>query len=312
MPEPLTISTRRPAGGQWVDPGQFPDRSTFADHIGRAINDLGVTHVRVGEVGRTMLGLDLLPNVTTERVGVIWTFDPDLDGPSSVGHFPAGPWEFDRGVTDVFDDMLRRSIPQLDVMRAGVVEAATRIVLNPEARVADVGCSRGRQLDALLAARPGWRAIGWDRSIPMVEAARAQLAAHGDRATVELRDVVTDGLPLGERYDVVLLVLTLQFIQPSLRRILLRDLRSRVHRGGCIVLVEKVDAGPEFIDAYHALKRRNGYTDSEIQAKAESLRGVLVPWSARANEDTLRETGWGEPECFWRWFNFAGWVARAQ
>ena len=37
---------------------------------------------------------------------------------SSLGHTPTGRrWEFDTSVTAVFDDMLRRSIPQYEVMR---------------------------------------------------------------------------------------------------------------------------------------------------------------------------------------------------
>lgn len=41
-------------------------------------------------------------------------------GRNSIGHLPQGDkWEFDAGVTECFEDMLRRSIPQYDVMRAG-------------------------------------------------------------------------------------------------------------------------------------------------------------------------------------------------
>lgn len=294
-----------------MNPEHRVNRSVLADDVGRALNDAGVTHVRVGAVGRDALGLtDLPPDVEVKRVGVCWTFIPDLDGITSVGHFPAGPWEFDRGVTDVFDDMLRRSIPQLDVMRAAVVEAAIRFCPGDDRKVLDVGCSRGRQLAALLDARPTWTAVAFDRSIPMVEAATAELAPHGDRVRVELRDALIDGLPDGA-FDVQLLVLVAQFIAPSKRFELFRTMRQKANPGGCLILVEKVDAGPEFVDTYHAMKRRNGYSDDEVRAKAESLRGVMVPWSARANEEVLREAGWVKPECFWRWFNFAAWVVRA-
>ena len=36
---------------------------------------------------------------------------------NSVGHRPDGKWAFDKNVTDVFTDMLRRSIPDYDTMR---------------------------------------------------------------------------------------------------------------------------------------------------------------------------------------------------
>lgn len=303
------VSTRSPSAS-WdahLNPMAF-DRASLADEIGRVISS-GARRIVLGEFARAQLGMDLMPGVVTERVGIDWLYDPGLDGPTSVGHLPAGPWTFDESVTRVFDDMLRRSVPQLEVMRAAVVEAASRFVDNAKARVLDVGCSRGQQLAAALVANPGWTASAFDRSVPMVAAARAELARFGDRASVELRDAITDGIP-GDDVDVVLLVLTMQFIAPSQRVELLRRLRRRTTSGGCIVVVEKVDAGGEFVDAYHAMKRRNGYTDAEIRAKAESLVGVLVPWTAAANEQALVDAGWGRPECFWRWFNFAAWVAR--
>ena len=48
-------------------------------------------------------------------------FVPLGDGSeTSVGHQPGIKWEFDATVTDCFDDMLTRSIPQYDVMRDAV------------------------------------------------------------------------------------------------------------------------------------------------------------------------------------------------
>mgnify|MGYP002682876247 CR=1 FL=1 len=48
---------------------------------------------------------------------------------------------------------------------------------------------------------------------------------------------------------------------------------------------------------------------NEIERKRLSLEGVQVPVTARWNEDMLRSAGFDKIECFWRWMNFAGWVA---
>ena len=40
-----------------------------------------------------------------------------------------------------------------------------------------------------------------------------------------------------------------------------------------------------------------------------SLEGVLVPVTAKWNEQLLRSAGFAEVDMFWRWMNFAGWVA---
>jgi 4-aminobutyrate aminotransferase/(S)-3-amino-2-methylpropionate transaminase len=36
---------------------------------------------------------------------------------------------------------------------------------------------------------------------------------------------------------------------------------------------------------------------------------VLVPLTARWNEEALLSAGFREVDSFWRWMNFAGWVA---
>lgn len=40
-----------------------------------------------------------------------------------------------------------------------------------------------------------------------------------------------------------------------------------------------------------------------------TLEGILVPVTARWNEELLHEEGFRSVDCFWRHLNFAGWVA---
>jgi len=63
------------------------------------------------------------------------------------------------------------------------------------------------------------------------------------------------------------------------------------------------------VDLYYRLKSANGYSQEEIQRKRMSLEGVLVPVTAAWNEELLRQAGFQQVDCFWRWMNFAGWVA---
>ena len=57
------------------------------------------------------------------------------------------------------------------------------------------------------------------------------------------------------------------------------------------------------------MKSDNLYTQEQIQKKRKSLEGVLVPITAKWNEDLLKEAGFKQIDCFWRSLNFAGWVA---
>jgi tRNA (cmo5U34)-methyltransferase len=62
------------------------------------------------------------------------------------------------------------------------------------------------------------------------------------------------------------------------------------------------------VNLFPHIKRENGYSDSQIDCKRLSLEGVLVPVTARRNEELLHQEGFTSVDCFWRHLNFAGWV----
>jgi tRNA (cmo5U34)-methyltransferase len=81
-----------------------------------------------------------------------------------------------------------------------------------------------------------------------------------------------------------------------------------------LILVEKVigetaELDDLFVKTYLALKREHGYSQDAIERKRLSLEGVLVPLTASWNEEILAGAGFADVDCFWRWSNFAGWVA---
>ncbi len=66
------------------------------------------------------------------------------------------------------------------------------------------------------------------------------------------------------------------------------------------------------VASYLTMKRRDGYTQEEIDRKRLSLEGVLVPVAAKWNVEMLRAAGFQQVDCFWRWMNFGGWIAVRQ
>lgn len=237
---------------------------------------------------------------------------------TSLGHYPAAPrWEFDAEVTRVFEDMLRRSIPQLDVMRGVVVDLADRY-RTPGLPIVDLGASRGDAVAPMIERT-------WDNafhlvevSTPMADVCRARFAHYTDECSTPRVTIHDTDLRLGypdvHSACVTLCVLALQFTPIQHRQRILRDVWSRTMPGGVLVLVEKVlgsdaEADAALVALYHDLKERNGFSRDEIDRKAASLEGVLVPVTARWNEELLRGAGFGTVECFWRCLNFAGWLA---
>lgn len=228
---------------------------------------------------------------------------------------PGDRWAFDAAVTDAFDDMLARSIPQYEVMRAAVLDVGSRFVRRGST-VVDLGCSRGEALAGFVDRfGAGARYLGVEVSDPMRDAATARFAEQpelGVSVSITGQDL-RDGYP-SVTADLTLLVLTLQFIPIEHRQRIIRDAWRATAPGGALILVEKVlgstaDVNQAMVDLYYEHKRASGYSQAAIDRKRLSLEGVLVPVTARWNEELLTAAGFTQLDCFWRWMNFAAWVA---
>jgi tRNA (cmo5U34)-methyltransferase len=228
---------------------------------------------------------------------------------SSLNQQPTGRWAFDDAVTACFEDMLERSIPQYPVMRETVAELAVRFV-QPNSTVVDLGTSQGEMIARLVPKLPECRFVGVEISEPMRQAAIARFQGQSvDILPLDLRTAYPD-----VQASVTLAVLTLQFTPLEYRPHIVRRVFEHTQPGGAFILVEKVLGNHARIDEamvkhYLSLKANNGYSQEAIQRKRLSLEGVLVPLSARWNEELLRNAGFEQVDCFWRWMNFAGWVA---
>lgn len=228
---------------------------------------------------------------------------------------PEGKWDFDEEVTDAFDNMLERSIPQYEVMRRACTDLAVRYAQNGT-DILDLGCARGTAI-AELVSRLGSsnHFIGIEVSEPMLEAARRRFAEMIDRGVVDVKNLDLRTEFPDCRASVTLSILTLQFTPIEHRQRILKTIFDHTVDNGAIILVEKVIGATAAIDAdmvdvYYNMKRENGYSQDQIERKRLSLEGVLVPVTAKWNEELLRIAGFSGVDCFWRWMNFAGWIAR--
>lgn len=227
---------------------------------------------------------------------------------------PEGRWQFDASVTDAFDDMLARSIPQYDAMRNACFDLACKYRQH-KTDIVDLGCSRGEAIAKLVDKYGATnRFVGIEVSPEMLEAAQQRYQGYMSTGTVSIQN-----LDLRQDYpavnaSVTLCVLTLQFTPIEHRLRILKNIYRHLLPGGVLILVEKVigasaDLDATMVEIYYRLKAENGYSQEQIERKRLSLEGVLVPVTARWNEEMLSLTGFREVDCFWRWMNFAAWVA---
>lgn len=233
----------------------------------------------------------------------------------SLGHLPSTEnWVFDEEVTRVFPDMLRRSIPQYEIMRRAVYDIGVKHV-QPGTHIVDLGCSRGDSLDPFIATFGAEnKYLGIDNSLPMIRAAQDRFKTYVDQKIVCVSEY-----DLVQQYpqapaSLTLCILTLQFISPDCRPQILAEAYRNTLPGGALILVEKVQGASRAIDEllihlYHRMKNANGYSWDEIERKRDALKGVLIPETAQNNVSLLQKAGFSDVDCFWRWMNFAGYVA---
>jgi tRNA (cmo5U34)-methyltransferase len=216
-------------------------------------------------------------------------------------------WEFNAEVTEVFDDMLARSIPDYEGMRRITTELATRFAQEGTS-IVDLGCSRGAALKPIMKALENLdvRYMGLEISEPMFKAAKIEIPT-ADVRKFDLRE----GYPKVIS-SVTLSILTLQFIPIEYRQRIIQDVYDSLTPNGAFIFVEKIlgadsYADNVFVNTYLDRKGNNGYTQEQINNKRKALEGVLVPVTDKWNKELLTDAGFKHVDCYWRHLNFAGW-----
>jgi tRNA (cmo5U34)-methyltransferase len=223
-----------------------------------------------------------------------------------------GKWEFNAEVSAAFDSHVRKSVPFYDELQRMVTELSEYFVRNRSV-VYDLGSSTGETLGRLAekhSEKDDVEFIGFDLSESMVVEARKKL----QRPNVNFFHKNILDAEFSATANLVTSLFTLQFLTLSERRELLLRVNQALVEGGGLIIVEKVRAENSFfedlwIQLYWDFKRRQGLTADQILDKAHSIRGVLNPLSIEENLDLLHKTGFSRVEVFFKWYNWAGFLA---
>jgi tRNA (cmo5U34)-methyltransferase len=224
---------------------------------------------------------------------------------------PGKEWSFNEDVANVFDDMLTRSIPGYENMRENVIKMISPVITNG-GYILDLGCSHGEMIAKLikdLGSSMYVNYVGVDSSTAMVSKARTRFA-DDERVTI-VHANIADAEMQRLRYDTILSVLTMQFIPIEHRQHILKQIYDALTPNGCFILVEKVlgessSAQDHLVSVYHQMKKDNGYSDEQVEAKRVSLQNVLVPLRASENIRMLKSAGFSVVQPFWQNLNFVG------
>ena len=107
---------------------------------------------------------------------------------------------------------------------------------------------------------------------------------------------------------------TIQFISPKKRQDLINKIYRGLNWGGAFFMVEKV-RGPDarfqdiFNQIYVEYKLSKGYSPNQIVNKSNSLKGILEPFSSKANIDMLKRSGFKDINTVFKYSCFEGYLA---
>ena len=223
-------------------------------------------------------------------------------------------FDFDDKVANVFEDMLKRSIPGYSAIIAAV-GMLTKIYSKPNSNYYDLGSSLGASALAMRRniTHPNCKVIAIDNSAAMVKRSRDIIGMDKSPTPIEIYCDDIRNIQI-ENATVVVLNYTLQFISPINRDKIIQNIFNGMNEGGILILSEKIifedrKLAERQIERYHNYKRLNGYSDIEISKKKDALENVLVPDSIETHKKRLQNAGFKTADVWHQAFNFISIVA---
>ncbi len=223
-------------------------------------------------------------------------------------------FKFDEQVADVFPDMLRRSIPGYATSLQMIEMFAGRLSFD-NCNMYDLGSSLGAATQAILNGNTAKNSqvFAIDNSPAMIRRAYKLIERIKSSAIPHL--VCADILDIKiKRASLVVLNYTLQFLNPSERKEIIRNIFTGLVEGGALLLAEKIafdDSDEQGFQTewYHNFKEFNGYSKMEISRKRTALENVLIPDSWETHKNRLKKAGFKTVHLWHRFFSFASIIA---
>ncbi len=219
---------------------------------------------------------------------------------------------FDKQVVKVFDDMVRRSVPgyQTLIEMMGLV---VKTYGQDNTNFYDLGASTGAISLALGLNNPHQnnRIIAADNSVNMVKKCQSNLKdkiVNFKVVCMDINDICF------ENASIVVLNLTLQFVNPEQRQDLINKIYQGLTPGGVLVVSEKIHFDDpkqqqQITDLHLDFKRANGYSELEIAAKRQSIENVLITDNMQTHFDRFEVAGFSQSLCHFQCLNFASFLA---
>lgn len=223
-------------------------------------------------------------------------------------------FQFDTSVSEVFDDMVDRSVPGYRTLIANIGPLAAHFI-QAHSACYDLGCSHGAAALSVFnhCQVPGLEIHAVDNASAMIERCQEMITqAHAGDVIKTHRDNIQN-IAI-DNASFVMLNLTLQFIALSERQKILEDIYSGLLPQGACLLTEKIimpnsEQEDLFQTLHTGFKSANHYSDLEISQKRKSLENVLLRESLDTHTQRLQKIGFSLVVPWFQCFNFVSLIA---
>lgn len=212
-----------------------------------------------------------------------------------------------------FDSHIEKSVPLYKMGQELITNLSSFFLVNGSI-VYDLGCSTGnisrkivnynKQIDI--------KVFAVDIEKEMLKRAKSVFSKK-EKKKIHLVNKNLTKLKL-KKSDMIVSYYTLQFVKPKFRQDIFNKIYKSLNWGGAFILFEKV-RGPDarfqdiFTQIYHEFKNKSGFTEKQIYNKALSIRGMLEPFTSRANIDFMKRAGFKDITPILKYCSFEGFLA---
>ena len=221
-------------------------------------------------------------------------------------------FRFDESVVAVFDDMVKRSVPGYEAM-IQMIGLVARTYGKDHTNYYDLGSSTGATLLSLALnnKHKNNKLIAVDNSPQMVKECQRNLLGKIDNFQIVCGDINDISI---ENASIVVLNLTLQFVDVEKRFKLIKKIYDGLIPGGVLIISEKIhfndkENQKQLARLHLDFKRANGYSELEITNKRQSLENILVTESKEAHLERLKSCGFSQSSCHFQCLNFASFLS---
>ena len=223
-------------------------------------------------------------------------------------------FKFDEQVTQVFSDMISRSVPGYHLM-LDILAVLTEQTMHNGDKAYDLGCSLGASTLAIRQniTAENCRIIAVDNSSAMINSCEKVLQRDACKTPVELRCMNILDIAF-EPCKLISMNLTLQFLPVDQHDPLIKEIADKIQPGGAFFLSEKICFDDDkrqlrLTELHHQFKKHQGYSDLEIAQKRSAIENVLIPQSIEQHKQRLLNAGFSQVVIGLQCLNFVSFIA---